>query len=110
MTITPAQLRIMSDATIEAQQAWMGAFVFEKMGFNWEVITYATGGTKTVIFAQPYATGVTKIDVRVKVFNADGDDIGGQINEATIDNTSFDVYVDEACTLMFLAFEPKVTV
>ena len=74
--MTPAELRILSDGCVDTLQPWMGAMILEKLGFNWEIITYATAGTKTVTFAQPYAAGVTDIDVRVKAFDADGEDIG----------------------------------
>ena len=108
--MTPAELRVLSDACVDTLQPWIGAMVFEKLGFNYEIITYATAGNKSVVFAQPYAVGVTDIDVRVKAFDADGEDIGGQIDESSVDNTGFDVYVGDACTLMFISFQPKVTV
>jgi len=108
--MTPAELLALVELTVDRQQEWTEALILEKLGYNGEIKTYASGGVKTVTFPQPYAVGVTDINVEVKVFNAAGEDIGGQIDESSITNTSFDVYVDEACTLMYNSFEPKATV
>jgi len=106
--ITPAELRQMVDDTVDRLQEWGEALILEKLGFNWEEIGYATSGVKTVVFQQPYASGVTNIDIRIKVFDADGYDIGGVISN--ISNVAFDVTVDDACTFNYIAFEPKVLV
>jgi hypothetical protein len=108
--MTPAELRALVESTVDRQQEWIEALILEKLGFNWDIISYGSEGTKSVVFQQPYGSGVTDIDVRIKVFNASGEDIGGQIDESSINNVGFDVYVDEACTLMYIAFEPKATV
>jgi len=105
---TPAQIRIMVDALVDRQQEWNEALVLEKLGFNWDEIGYGTPGVKAVVFQQPYAVGVTNIDIRIKVFDADGFDIGGVVSNIT--NTGFDLTVDSACTFNYIAFEPKVLV
>ncbi len=106
----PSELRTLVEATVDRQQEWVESLIFEKLGFNWGTISYGSSGTKSVEFAQPYASGVTDIDIRVKVFDADGADIGGSINEDTKSNTGFDVYVSDECTLFYVAFQAKVTV
>jgi len=105
---TPVQLRAMVDDLVNKQQEWNEALVLEKLGFNWDEISYGTSGVKAVIFQQPYASGVTDIDIRIKVFDAYGYDIGGSISN--ISNTGFDLTVDSACTFNYIAFEPKVLV
>jgi len=110
MALTPAALLVLLQATVDRGQEWTEALIFEKLGFNWDTIAYGSSGTKSIVFAQPYASGITDIDIRIKVFDANGDDIGGTINEATKSNTGFDVYVDDVCTLFYVAFQAKVTV
>lgn len=105
---TPVQLRAMVDDLVNKQQEWNEALVLEKLGFNWDEISYGTSGVKAVIFQQPYASGVTDIDIRIKVFDAEGYDIGGSVSNIT--NTGFDLTVDSACTFNYIAFEPKVLV
>ena len=110
MALTPAQLLTLVEATVDKEQAWEEALILEKLGFNWGIISYGSGGTKSVVFQQPYGAGVTDIDIRIKVYDSSGADIGGAINETTKSNTGFDVYVDDVCTLMYIAFQPKTSV
>jgi len=105
---TPAELKIMVDDLVDRQQEWNEALVLEKLGFNWDEISYGTAGVKAVVFAQPYATGVTDIDIRIKVFDAEGYDIGGSISNIT--NTGFDLTVGDACTFNYISFEPKILI
>jgi len=105
---TPAELRIMVDDLVDRQQEWNEALILEKLGFNWDEISYGTSGVKSVVFQQPYASGVTDIDIRIKVFDADGFDIGGVVSN--ISNTGFDLTVDDVCTFNYISFEPKVLI
>jgi len=109
-TLTPAALRILSDLTVDAQQAWIGALILEKLGVNWEIISYDSGGNKTVTYPQAYGAGVTDIYIIAKAFDATGMDIGTNIDEDSKDNVSFDHYVDDVCTFMYISFEIKETV
>ena len=105
---TPAELKIMVDNLVDRQQEWNEALVLEKLGFNWDEISYGTAGVKSVGFKQPYAAGVTDIDIRIKVFDAEGYDIGGTVSSIT--NIGFNLTVDAACTFNYISFEPKILI
>ena len=111
MGLLPADLYIMCEQCVDDQQTWTEALILEKLGFNWATNTaYATSGVKSIVFTNPYATGVTDIDIRVKAFNALNEDIGAAVKAGTITNLGFDVYVGEACDFSYISFEPKVLI
>ena len=109
--LLPAALYALCELTIDDQQAWNEALILEKLGFNWATDTaYGSSGVKSIVFTNPYAAGVTDIDVRVKAFNALGEDIGAAVKSGTLTNLGFDVYVGEACDFSYISFEPKVLI
>ena len=111
MAITPAELLTLVEATVDKEQAWTEALILEKLGFNWGVEDYVAAGEYTIVFPQPYATGVTDYEVWGKGFIiSNGRDVGFKILDVNKTNISFKVWVSEACRFAWKATEPKVTV
>ena len=111
MALTPAQLLVLVEATVDKEQAWEEALILEKLGFNWGVVDYASSGEYTVTFPQPYASGVTDYEVWGKGFVIlSGSDVGFKVRDANKTNTSFKVWVSEPCRFAWKATEPKVSV
>ena len=109
---TEDEIRQMAEQCVDDQQRWVEALILEKLGFNWGQESLASQGVHPITFPNPYASGVdvNEIDIRPKVFNADGEEIGYELVSGSKTNTGFQVWVSGACTFDYIAYQPKTLI
>jgi hypothetical protein len=108
MGITPQQLYDSVVLTVDKQQSWVEALIFEKLGFNWGAEVLAAG-EHDIFFQQPYANADTEYDVSARVFATDpddGEDISFVLKERH--ETYFKVWVDKDCVFSYFTINPKI--
>jgi len=108
MGTTPQQLYDNVVLTVDKQQAWTEALIFEKLGFNWGA-EELTAGEHDIFFQQPYAAADTDYDVSARVFSTgadDGEDVGFELKEKH--ETYFKVWVSKDCVFSYFAVNPKI--
>jgi len=111
MALTPAELLVLVEATVDKEQIWEESLILEKLGFNWGVVDYVSSGEYTVTFPQPYALGVTDYEVWGKGYIIlNGRDVGFKILDANKTNTSFKVWVSDSCRFVWKSTQPKTSV
>lgn len=110
MTTTPQQLYDNVVSTVNKQQTWLEALIFEKIGLNWNTHALAAG-EHDILLQQPYAAGDTDYDVSARVFTSSGDpseDIGFLLKEQH--ETYFKIWVSDDCIFSYFAINPKLVV
>jgi len=110
MPTTPAQLLLDVISTVNLQQTWEEALIFEKLGFNWGTLPLAAG-EHVIALQQPYAAGDLGYNIFANVFTSTGgpsEDIGFRIKEKNVGN--FKIWVSDTCIFSYFAFNPKIAV
>ena len=111
MGYTAAQLLTDLELTIDKQQVWTEALILEKIGLNWDTVTYVAAGPNAIVFDQPYGVGVTDYEIWGKALTNDGQtDVGFVILDTNKTNVGFEVWVPKACIFAFTATQPKTSV
>jgi len=108
MGTTPEQLYDNVVLTVDKQQAWAEALIFEKLGFNWGTEALAAG-EHDIFFQQPYAAADLAYDLSARVFTSAGtpsEDIGFLLKEKH--ETYFKVWVSDDCIFSYFALNPKI--
>ncbi len=107
MTITPEQLLVKVTATVDAQQVWIEALIFEKLGFNWGSSALAAG-EHNIALPQPFAAGDLDYEITAKAITLEGDDIGFVLKEKH--EGYFKIWLDAACVFSYYTINPKLAV
>jgi hypothetical protein len=110
MPTTPEQLYDNVVLTVNKQQTWVEALIFEKLGLNWNTHALAAG-EHDIQLQQTYPAGDVDYDISARVFTSSGEpseDIGFLLKERH--ETYFKIWVSDACVFSYFAINPKLAV
>lgn len=107
---TPQELYDNVVSTVNKQQVWVEALIFEKLGLNWNTHNLAAG-EHDIILPQPYPAGDVDYNVVAKVFTSSGDpseDVGFLLKEQH--ETYFKIWTSDPCVFSYISVNPKIAV
>lgn len=110
MPTTPEELYVNVVSTVNKQQVWVEALIFEKIGLNWNTHNLAAG-EHDLILQQAYPAGDVDYNISARVFTQAGapsEDIGFLLKEQH--ETYFKIWVSDACIFSYVAINPKLAV